>query len=94
MRLSLYCQSEGGDRVKTTLPPPTFVLAPGTALRSLASVALSSDQDNNRISNLQDYMQNHKIQPNRSSTFLREATNTIWSTFFHEATGSLPSTLP
>ncbi len=90
VRLSLYCQSEGGDGTTTCPPPPTFVLAPGSALGSLASVALSSGQNNNRISNLQDYMQNHKMQPECSSRFLRESTNTISSRFLRESTGIFP----
>ena len=87
MRLSLYYQSEGGDRTRTCPPPPTFVLVPGSALRSLASVALSSGQDKNRISYLLHLMQNLKFQDNPSSRFSRESTNTIWSRFLCESTG-------
>ena len=87
MRLSRYCQSEGGDRIRNTLPPPTFVLAPGTALRSLASVALSSGQVKCSINNLKDDMQTHKMKQKRSSRFLGESTNTVSSRFLCESTG-------
>ena len=87
VRLSLYCQSEGGDKEKCSLPPPTFVLAPGSALGSLASVALSSGQDKYSIENLRRFMQNYKMRTESSSRFLREATNTISSRSLDEATG-------
>ena len=44
MRLPLYCQSEGQNKTGASTTPLSFVLAPESALGSLASVALSSAQ--------------------------------------------------